>query len=68
MEYEVRDRLHSTVFFMTENACGTSRRSFLSSVAERLLTACLPREYYSQRLHVSTGLAYRGPEDLRTLI
>src|SRR4029077_11368135 len=28
---------------MTENACGTSRRSFLSSVAGGFLAACLPR-------------------------
>src|SRR6201993_547754 len=45
MDDEVRASVTDsfTGLFMTENACGTSRRSFLSSVAGGFLAACLPK-------------------------
>src|SRR6201998_1992354 len=43
MKYDHQGPTRSTGLFMTENACGTSRRSFLSSVAGGFLAACLPR-------------------------
>src|SRR5882762_4295501 len=52
---------------MTENACGTSRRSFLSSVAGGFLTACLPRRIlFAGDDMLAPDSAYRGQKIANT--
>src|ERR1700747_665153 len=52
---------------MTENACGTSRRSFLSSVAGGFLAACLPRRIlFAGDDMPAPDSAYRGQKIANT--
>src|SRR5246127_2464893 len=52
---------------MTENACGTSRRSFLSSVAGGFLAACLPRRIlFAGDDMPAPDFAYRGQKIANT--
>src|ERR1700746_1089286 len=52
---------------MTENACGTSRRSFLSSVAGGFFSACLPRRIlFAGDEMPAPDSAYRGQKIANT--
>src|ERR1700745_2438062 len=52
---------------MTENACGTSRRSFLSSGAGGFLAACLPRRIlFAGDDMPAPDSAYRGQKIANT--
>src|ERR1700739_3410587 len=67
MKYDHQGPTRSTGLFMTENACGTSRRSFLSSVAGGFLAACLPKRilFAGDDMPAPTS-AYRGQKIANT--